>query len=664
MNRENSKITGMHLSKIGYVYIRQSTPRQLIENNESTMRQYGLKQKLLDFGWPQGQIKIIDQDLGKSGANSSGRDGFQTLVADVSNGLVGAVACLECSRLSRDSEDWIRLTKFCAFTNTLLIDADGVYDPNNFNDSLLLGLKGTMSEAELHFLRERMQGGLMHKVKRGDLKFPIPIGYIHDGNQIIKDPDIEIQKVVDLCFDVFRRRGAANRVVEHFKINNLKFPRKAGCGFGNGEVEWITLDYNTALRLFHNPFYAGAYSYGRSQTVWEPEGKKPKKMPRDEWHVFIKDHHSPYISFEEYEKNELTLAENCLATNSKREGSPPREGPSLLQGLVYCGKCGHSMQVNYQYRSEQRFPVYRCGHELHNYFGKLCQSIQGLEIDKIISNLLIERLTPDAIEQAINVRKELDGRQSETITYFQLRVNKCRYEVELARKRYMSVDPDNRLVALQLEASWNKALEELSEAEGKYAHQVEVIENIKKERNYALTEDLSKSFRDAFLSGDVSYRDKKRMVRYLIEDVTLMKTESKILIQVRFRGETTQVIEINAPVNSFKKYTTDPAIIKYIDTAADNYCDEDIAGLLNQNGYKTGRCAEYSKSKVRSLRKLYSIPSKKRRYLDKGYLSAKTKAANMGISHTFLCGLIQSGKYQGDYVLVNSKNEILFPPEN
>jgi DNA invertase Pin-like site-specific DNA recombinase len=410
MYRENSKITSVHLAKKAIVYIRQSTLRQVYENNESTMRQYSLKQKLIDLGWSSEQILIIDQDLGKSGADSKGRDGFQTLVAEVSNSLVGAIACIECSRLSRDSEDWIRLTKFCAFTNTLLIDADGVYDPNNFNDSLLLGLKGTMSEAELHFLQERMFGGLMNKAKRGDLRKPIPIGYVYDGEQIIKDPDIEIQKAVGLLFEVFRRQGSAHRIVEHYKNNHLKFPRKSGKGFGNGDVGWSSLDYATTLRILHNPFYAGVYCYGRKQTMWTPQGKKPKKMLREDWHVFIKDHHASYISFEEFEANEQNITENRLDTKCKREKTPPREGPSLLQGLGYCGKCGCSMRVNYQYRAGQLAPIYRCDHELHNYRGKLCQSIPGLMVDRKISELLIERLTPDAIEQAISVQRELDNR--------------------------------------------------------------------------------------------------------------------------------------------------------------------------------------------------------------------------------------------------------------
>lgn len=664
MDMGNSKITNAHLAKKAFVYIRQSTQRQVLENNESTMRQYDLKQKLTNLGWPPDQVRIIDQDLGKSGADSRDRTGFQTLVAEVSNGLVGAVACIECSRLSRDSEDWIRLTKFCAYTNTLLIDADGVYDPNDFNDSLLLGLKGTMSEAELHFLRERMRGGLMNKVGRGELRIPIPIGYMYDGGQVIKDPDIEIQRAVELAFEVFHRQGAATRVVDHFKNNGLKFPYKSGNGFHNWDTEWKALDYGTVLRLFHNPFYAGVYYYGRHQLTWTPEGKKPMMMPRDQWHVFISDHHDPYISYEEYEQNELTIASNRLDLKYREEGSPPREGVALLQGLVYCGKCGHGMHVNYHNYSGRTSPIYRCQHGHDKYREKLCQSIQGRIIDEKIAELLIDRLTPEAVEQAVNVQKELDSRQSETLAFFQMRVSKCEYEVGLARRRYMGVDPENRLVALQLESAWNKSLKALDDAEIEFQRQTEAAENAKRERDLSLMENLPRSFRESFLSDDVSSRDKKRIVRYLIEDVTLLKTEQKILIQVRFKGGTSQVIEIDAPINSFKKLATDPAVIRYIDEAAETYCNTEIAELLNQEGLKTGRGLVFTKHNVRSLMGLYSIPSKKERYLDRGYITAEEKAYTMGISHSHLHQLLNSGRYDGDFVRVNTKNEVLFPAVN
>ena len=658
MYQENSKITSKHLAKKGIVYLRQSTQRQVRENSESTLRQYSLVNRLVELGWPSEQINVIDQDLGTSGTDS-GRNGFQSLVADVSNGLVGAVACIECSRLSRDSEDWIRLTKFCAYTDTLLIDADGVYDPNNFNDRLLLGLKGTMSEAELHILQERMHGGLINKAERGDLMVPLPPGYIYDNGQIIKNPDLEVQKAVELLFEVFRRVGSACQVAQHYRDNRLEFPRRRGNGF-DGDAEWCALDYATALRILHNPFYAGVYCYGKTRTIWTAEGSRGRKVPRGEWRVFIRDHHAQYISFEEFEANEQIIADNRM--DAERERTPPREGPALLQGIVYCGKCGNSMVISYQQSADKLTPVYQCSRDHIQHRGDMCQIIPGKNIDQKISEILVAKLTPEAIEQAVCVQKELDNRQAQTLTFFQIRVDRCEYEAGLARKRYMSVDPDNRLVALQLEASWNKTLAELENAKNELVYQDEAVKKSKKERDYLSLKYLSQSFSETFLSDAVSYRDKKRIVRYLIEDVTLLRESEKILIQVRFKGNTTQVIEIDATLPAYKLWATDPEVVRFIDAAAESYCDEEIAGLLNKDGYTTGKGFAFTKASVRSVMSRYSIPNMKKRYMDRGYITVADKASAMGIWPGSLHYWIHSGKYQGEYIIVNTKNEILFPP--
>ena len=391
MNRENSKITNMHLSKTAILYIRQSTMRQIYENNESTMRQYALKDRLIALGWPAEKIITIDQDLGKSGAEAQNRSGFQMLVGDVSNNLVGAVACLECSRLSRSSADWSRLTQYCSYTNTLLIDADGIYDPNEFNDRLLLGLKATMSEAELHILRERMRGGLMNKAKRGELKRPIPIGYVYDGDRVIKDPDMEVQNAVAMLFDAFRRKGSAHGVVEHFKFKGYKIPYKIRKGFRKGEVEWINLELCHALNTLHNPYYAGIYSYGRTQAVWTPEGKKQKEMPREDWYVFIKDHHASYISFEEFEENERILSENNPQRRASAQRTPPREGPALIQSLVWCGKCGERMTIRYKHYNGHPIPIYICQKSSVDNADKVCQIVHGQAVDEKITELLLSR---------------------------------------------------------------------------------------------------------------------------------------------------------------------------------------------------------------------------------------------------------------------------------
>ena len=663
MNMENSKITNMHFSKTAYLYIRQSSIRQVYENSESTMRQYALKDRLIALGWSAEKIITIDQDLGKSGAEAQNRSGFQTLVGDVSNGLVGAVACLECSRLSRSSSDWSHLTQFCAYTNTLLIDADGIYDPNDFNDRLLLGLKATMSEAELHFLKERMRGGLLNKAKRGELKRPIPIGYVYDGDSVIKDPDLEVQNAVDMLFDAFRRKGSAHGVVEHFKVKGYKYPYKIGKGFRSGEIEWINLELSHALNALHNPYYAGAYSYGKKQYVWTPEGKKQRQMPREDWHVFIKDHHISYISFEEFEENERILSENNPQNKFPEARTPPGEGPALIQGIVWCGKCGQRMSVRYGHYGKRSLPIYTCYKTSVNQAEKQCQTVPGQAIDDKITELLLARLTPEVVGQAVTVQKELDKRQGETLNYYQMRVDKCKYEVDLARRRFLNVDPDNRLVALELESSWNAKLRELDNARVEYDSHAEKAERERDARNYSLVDDVAKNFSEVFASDSVSIKDKKRMIRYLVEDVTLTRSETGILLQIRYKGHTTQSIVLDAPRQKFESWTTDPEAVKLIDQSAETLTAEEISVVLAQEGFFSGKGIPFSPNLVRRIMYAYSIPNIKERYLDKGYLTAAAKATDLGIGVSHLMRLVRKGEYQGEYIRVNARNECVFPPE-
>ena len=662
MYRESGKITNAHLAKTAILYIRQSTVRQIYENNESTVRQYALKDKLIALGWSAERILTIDQDLGKSGADSKNRDGFQMLVGEVSNNLVGAVASIECSRLSRSSADWSRLTQFCAYTNTLLIDADGVYDPNDFNDRLLLGLKGTMSEAELHFLQERMRGGLMNKARRGELKKPVPIGYLYHEDQLVKDPDMEIQNAIEMVFDAFRRTGSAHGVVEYFKVRGYRFPYRIGKGLGTGEVEWIDLAFHHAQNLLHNPCYAGVYAYGQYQSTWTPEGKKLKRVPRENWHVFIKDHHAAYISFEEFEANERILGENFTQRKSDGKKTPPREGSALIQGLVWCGKCGRRMIVRYKHRDGEQYPVYICQKDAVEHCADICQHIPGQAVDAKIAQLLVGRLTPEVIAQSAAVQKELDHRQDETVNYYRMRFEKCGYEAELARRRFMNVDPGNRLVALELESAWNVKLKNLDDARKECDDQTEKIEHGRRERDYAILAGLADNFAGMFQSGRISHKDRKRMVRYLIDDVTLTRNERNILIQIRYKGHTTQSVEIGAPLRSYETWTTNPDVINIIANAAETTFTEDIALLLNGQGFRSGKGMPFTPNIVKRIMYVYSIPNMKERYLDRGFIISSAKAASMGITTSSLMRRIQSGKYHGEYVRVNARNECVFPP--
>jgi DNA invertase Pin-like site-specific DNA recombinase len=357
----HQKVNAGHLKRNAYLYVRQSTLRQVFENTESTKRQYGLRQHAVALGWPVERIIVIDSDLGQSGASAVDREGFQKLVTEVSLGKAGIVLGLEVSRLARNSTDWHRLLEICALTDTLILDEDGVYDPSHFNDRLLLGLKGTMSEAELHVLRARLQGGILNKARRGELQCPLPVGFVYNtSSEPVLDPDKQVQESIRFFFETFRRTASACGVVKTFRQKGLLFPRRLKKGPNKGDLVWAELPHSRTLHILHNPRYAGAFVYGRSRTRNNPNGGTSyTRLPREEW-MLLKNAHPGYISWEQYEENLRRLQENAQVNGSDRRKSPPREGPALLQGLVVCGICGSRMTIRYHARQGRLVPEYVC----------------------------------------------------------------------------------------------------------------------------------------------------------------------------------------------------------------------------------------------------------------------------------------------------------------
>jgi DNA invertase Pin-like site-specific DNA recombinase len=388
----HQKVNAGHLRRNAYLYIRQSTLRQVFENSESTFRQYDLRQHALALGWASEQIVVIDNDLGQSGASTVGREGFQRLVTEVSMGHAGIVLGLEVSRLARNSTDWHRLLEICALTDTLILDEDGVYDPAHYNDRLLLGLKGTLSEAELHVIKARLQGGILNKARRGELESPLPVGFIYNpAHQPVLDPDKQVQEGLRFFFDTFNRTGSAMATMKAFHQRGLLFPRRLRKGPQKGDLVWAELTHSRALQVLHNPRYAGAFVYGRTRVRKKADGSEScLKRPRDQW-ILIPCMHPGYISWEQYEENQRRLRENAQAQGDDRRKSPPREGPALLQGLVLCGVCGRRMTVRYHYRSTQPTPDYVCQKEGIEHGGPTCQSIIGTPVDKAVSELLISK---------------------------------------------------------------------------------------------------------------------------------------------------------------------------------------------------------------------------------------------------------------------------------
>jgi DNA invertase Pin-like site-specific DNA recombinase len=467
MNGSN-KVTPAHLARTAYLYVRQSSLHQVHDNRESTARQYDLKRRAQALGWTSDQIVVIDEDLGVSGASGSSRSGFQRLVADVGLGRAGVVMGLEVSRFARNSTDWHRLLEICALADTLILDEDGIYDPSQFNDRLLLGLKGTMSEAELHVLRARLLGGQLNKARRGELWIRPPIGFVHDGQQrTVFDPDEQVQRAVRLLFETFRRTGSAESVVRHFHTEGVLFPRRLATGPRAYDVVFVPLEHSRVLHILHNPRYAGAYVWGRTRQRKALVGVATcyRRLPRDEWKVFLPNAYPGYIGWEEFESNELKLRANAAGYGWDRRRGPPREGVALLQGMAICGRCGRRMTV--QYHVEKGHPIsrYVCVRDSIQKTERACQMIPGTAVDEAVSQAVLEAVTPASVDLALEVFEELRARKAEVDRLRWAQVERARQDAELAQQQFMLVRPENRLVADTLEKQWNDKLRQLAEAE-------------------------------------------------------------------------------------------------------------------------------------------------------------------------------------------------------
>jgi DNA invertase Pin-like site-specific DNA recombinase len=633
MTDAHTKINASHLKRDAYLYVRQSTVRQVFENQESTKRQYALRQRAVALGWPLERVIVIDSDLGQSGASSTDREGFQRLVAEVGMGRAGIVLGLEVSRLARNSSDWHRLLEICALSHTLILDEDGIYDPCSFNDRLLLGLKGTMSEAELHVLHARLRGGILNKARRGELQGPLPVGFVYDARGgVVLDPDTQVQASLRHFFATYRRTGAARTTVKTLHDEKVLMPRRIRTGARKGELVWGPLEHWRALQLLHNPRYAGAFFFGRFRSRKLANGSmKVEALPRNEWHTLIPGAHEGYISWEEYETNQRLLREQAQAHGHDRRRSPPREGPSLLQGLVLCGKCGARMTVRYHRRGDALRPNYVCQREGIERGTPICQNIPGAGVDDAVGDALVAMMTPVALEVALTVQHELATRVDEADKMRKQQVARVRYEAELARRRYMQVDPDNRLVADSLEAEWNDRLRALAGAQEDYergrATDTLLIDEQQRARILALATDFPRLWRDP----RTSMRDRKRMVRLLIEDVTLVRA-TEIHAHLRLRGGTTHSLVLPLPKCSWELRQTPPEVIREIDALLDRHTDQEIADILNERGRRSGEGLAFSRRIVLYLRRDHGLSSRLARLRASGMLTLGEMAQHLRIS--------------------------------
>jgi DNA invertase Pin-like site-specific DNA recombinase len=656
-----NKVQSQHLRRQAYLYIRQSTLRQVLENTESTERQYNLRQRAIQLGWAQEQIVVIDSDLGQSGASAADRQGFQYLVTEVGLGRAGIVMGLEVSRLARNSADWHRLLEMCALTGTLILDEDGLYDPAHFNDRLLLGLKGTMSEAELHVLKARLQGGILNKARRGELVMPLPIGFRYDAaGRVVLDPDREVQDSLRVFFETFRRTGSATATVKAFREQGLQFPHRIRTGLNKGEMVWKPLLLSRTLFLLHNPRYAGGFFYGRSRQRHNPAGgMRYQKLPRAEWTTFLPDAHPGYISWEQFEENQQRLQANAQACGLERKKSPPREGPALLQGIVLCGQCGARMTVRYHCIRDRLVPEYVCQRQGIERAEPICQRVPGAGLEKAIGTLLLETVTPLTLEVALAVEEELLRRRDEAEALRQKHVERLRYEADLARRRYMQVDPANRLVADELEGEWNEKLtahkEALEALEAHQGRQAPMLGSEARTRLLALAKDFPRLWNDP----RVPHRERKRMVRLLLEDVTLIKGP-EITAQVRFKGGTTQSLTVPSPPPIAGLHKNPANLVAEVDRLLDDYTHQQIATILSHKGLRTVDGRPPTRWSIRNIQIAYGLSSRYDRLRKRGMLTMEEVGERLHVAPATIknwnqAGLLMSHPY-------NDKNQCLFEP--
>jgi len=655
------KVRSTHLKRDAYLYVRQSTLRQVLENTESRERQYALKDRAMALGWPRDRIVVIDSDLGHSAASAADRAGFQRLVADVGLGRVGMVLGLEVSRLARSSVDWQRLLEICSLSDTLLLDEDGIYDPGHFNDRLLLGLKGTMSEAELHFLRARLWGGVLSKARRGELKTPLPVGLVYDAQARVQlDPDQQVQQTLHFLFASFRRTGSATATVRAFREQGLLFPIRARSGPGQGELHWRPLVHHLVLRVLKNPRYAGVFCFGRTQSRKTSTGTySVERLPRDQWLAMFPEAHPGYISWAEYEENLQRLRENALAHGSDRRRSPPREGPALLQGLAICGVCGLRMTVRYHAAHGRLIPEYMCQREGIEHARRSCQYIHGEALDGAIGELLVETVTPLALEVTLAIQEELQ-RQAEAVDRLRRQqVERARYEAELAQRRYMRVDPDNRLVADALEAEWNQKLRTLAEAQDHYQQQRDRDHLILDEQARAEIAALAVDFPRLWRDPRTPFRERKRMARLILEDVTLIKQE-QVTAHLRFKGGSTRSLILPLPLPLCQQRKTARQVVEEVDRLLDHHTDQEVAELLNSQGLRSGTGQRFNGHIVRDIRLTYGLADRFTRLRAAGLLTRVEMAERLQVSSS----TVKNWRCRGLLTchLANDKGEYLYEP--
>ena len=653
---ERGKITANHLSRQAIVYLRQSSPAQVEHNRESTERQYALAEKACELGWPYERVVVIDEDLGLSGAGWVARSGFARLTAEVALARVGLVLGLEVSRLARNSVDWHRLIDLAGLTDTLIGDADGIYHPALFNDRLLLGLKGTMSEAELHILRARLNGGIRNKAAKGELRRGLPVGFVwgETDGEVLFHADEAVVTAIRSIFERFAETGSARRVWLWFRAQDHKLPLRMS---EHAEIRWVEASYHAIHQVLTNPVYAGAYVYGKTRTemMLDASGvrrKRIKHLPRDQWQVLIKEHHQGFIDWQTYEANQQRIARNTRPGPHK-EGSAVREGSALLQGLAYCGHCGRRLRTHYHGRNSS--PGYHCaGERLVEGRGSYCLNIGGVQIDAAVAGAFLAALEPAKIRATLAAAEQIEMDRESALKHWRLGVERASYAVSLAERRYRAVDPDNRLVARGLEREWEESLTSLETAKAELARREQerprVLSIEEHSRLCALGPDLAA----VWAATTTTPRDRKELLGTLIDEVIVKVERDKCAahLTLRWKGGALTEIDLSLPRSRPATVRTDEDTVALVRRLAVHYPDTVIAGILNRQGRRTARGYRFEGNRVCSLRTHWKIPCfvPKTDAAAGELLTIKLVATALGVAPSTIHRLINDGIIAGEQI--------------
>jgi DNA invertase Pin-like site-specific DNA recombinase len=665
-----------HLDRQAFVYVRQSTFLQVREHTASTFRQYDLVQRAQELGWTSAAITVIDQDQGRSGTSTLDRDGFQFLIAQVGLGQAGAVLSLEASRLARSCSDWYRLLEICALTDTLVIDEDGVYDPGQYADRLLLGILGTMSEAELHWLHNRLLGGKLAKAEEGQLRMRPPVGLVFDpAGRLVLDPDEQVQQAVRLVFAHFEQTGSALAVVKYFRVHQLLFPDRLWGKSHDGELVWRPLRHTRVLEMLHNPRYTGTYVYGRTQTrrrllpgeAPRVKGRTRRLAPSD-WPIVRHNDHAGYLSWEQFLRNQQQLDDNCTSRARDRRGAV-REGSALLQGIVLCGRCGRRMTIRYTRNGTT--PSYECNQVHKQQVGPLCQFVRGDGIDAAVARLFLDAIQPAQLAVSLATLGEIEAQARQIERQWQLQLERARYEADLARRRFLAVEPENRLVARNLERDWNDKLAAVDQREREYAARspglTQQLSAEERQRILALAEDLPA----LWYAPTTTAAERKHLLRLLVKDVTLTKQATTITVALRWQTDACTTVEVPRPLRACDARRTPAAVVERIRILTSNHTDRQVADRLNTEGWTTGTGAAFTVKKIQWIRHIHKIRSgcpegpaaSAQDQRGDGRYSARAAADLLNVSVSTIADWCKSGQLDGIQTTPHGPRWVRLTPE-